>query len=305
MRPRSILALSVTLIAGLRAPLALLGASALVASGGCLYQTASFTRTFQASAPASASLGLQVQTSNGSITAHRGKDTTCIVSAKVRATSQARADAVNVSITSADGALVVQVVWPEGGRKSSEGCDLDILVPGTAWVHAASDNGAISAVGLAGVAELTTSNGQIELRDHDGPGTLTTNNGDVKASEVTGALKARTTNGSLLLADVGGFVDAETTNGRCAITLKSTNAGPVLVRSTNGSVEVEVGAGFKGKLVAENSNGSLDLPPELAKGAARHHAELDFGDPGAGPARDSRVSTSNGNVTVRRRAPGN
>lgn len=302
MLSRPVRALSLALIACVPPPLVLLGASALVVSGGCLYQTASFTRTFQASAPASASLGLQVQTSNGSITAHRGKDPTCVVSAKVRAISQARADAVSVSITSADGALVVRVVWPEDGRKNSEGCDLDILVPGSTWVHAASDNGAISAEGLAGVAELTTSNGQIELRNHDGPGTLTTNNGDVKASGVTGALKARSTNGSLLLNDVGGFVDGETTNGRCVVTLTGANAGPVIVQSTNGSVEVEVGAGFRGKLVAENSNGSLTLPPELAKGASKHRAELDFGAPSAAPARDSRVTTSNGDVTVRRRA---
>ena len=58
----------------------------------------------------------------------------------------------------------------------------------------------------------------------------------------------------------------------------------------------------QGKLVAENSNGSLTLPPELAKGASKHRAELDFGAPSAAPARDSRVTTSNGDVTVRRRA---
>ncbi len=274
--------------------LGVLGGCAALCAGGCLMESPRFTRSLQTSAPASADLGLSVQTNNGSITISRGAEAMCHAAARVRALSQARADAVQVTITRADGALVVQVVWPEGGRKNAEGCDLEIRVPGSAWVRAGSDNGSVSAQGLAGVAELSTSNGIVTLRDHDGAATLTTSNGAIEGARVTGACKVHTTNGGITLVDIGGFVDASSTNGAFDIALTPENPGPVEVRTTNAPVRVRVGGSFAGTLVADTTNGSIRLPKGPTTSDLQKHAELRTARAG----KDSHIRTTNGDVTI-------
>lgn len=269
----------------------------VVGSSGCVEQ-AKFTRSGQASTPHVARTGLDVLSDNGAVTIASATGESVSVAYTIRAISQDRANATNVSLTRAeDGSLLVRINWPNGKRRGNEGCELNISVPETAWVRAITTNGAITCTGMEGTAELRATNGEITLANHSGPSKLRTTNGAIRSSAVSGDVQAETTNGSVDLSAIGGFVIAQTTNGDVAVKLAPDSKGPLKVTTTNGSVKVSLSGGFSGNLKVSTTNGgiSLNVPQDVKVSGGKKEKKLEFGGDG-----DSSIRTVNGGISVSR-----
>jgi DUF4097 and DUF4098 domain-containing protein YvlB len=277
MSQTSLAGSSVARLLRLAAPAALLTGLAL-GLGGCLINPgANYKETRVSEVAAAAGSAVRVESRNGSISVRKAERSDVRISAELRATSAERLKAAVIRAErDASGTLVIDTVWPDGGRQSSEGVTFNIELPEAAGVTLESSNGSLTVAGLRGEAKLTTSNGSIIAREH------------------AGALRARTTNGSIDLLQVSGPIDAESSNGSAEVVLSDDNAGPVRVDTYNGDVRITLGAAFKGTLSARTSNGSVTMPAGATQ-ASKTSASLTLSE---GPA--STVTTSNGSVTVKK-----
>ncbi|MCL4221558.1 MAG: DUF4097 family beta strand repeat protein [Phycisphaerales bacterium] len=281
-----------------RKMLAAMAASAGLLVAGCGLQQARFTRTDALSHPHQGGGGLDVEGANGSIDVSCGGQAVSI-EAKIRALTQERLEATHVVATrQADGTLHIRIDWPEGGRKSNEGCSLAIVMPDAGAIDLRTSNGALSVNGLGTEAVLRTSNGAIKVVGVSGSVDARTSNGRIEVRDVPGVVSVESSNGALELVGLGGPVRASTSNGAVTVLLSDAAAGPVDVRTSNGSVRVQVGTGFQGELDASTSNGGFRVEGfagaqsvDLGKSWAR--IRLD----GQG---SSRIRTSNGSVTLTR-----
>lgn len=223
---------------------------------------------------------IEIETGNGAITIEAAPDAKDVtVSAKVRAESKERLAATKVlAERTADQSLKIYVVWPDNTRKGSEGVSFEIKVPNAKGVKARSSNGALKVSGLAGKADLATSNGTVTVIKQAGP------------------IKARSSNGAMKCEDAPAGVEVDTSNGAISVSLTSENKGPVSLSTSNGAVSLSVGRSFGGELRLKTSNGSLKIPDDVKViNKSRTKADLDFGS-----GEPSTVSTSNGSVTVER-----
>jgi hypothetical protein len=225
--------------------------------------------------------GVSTTTKNGSITLADMPRDDVLVRAHVRATTQERADLVEIVGTADAGWLEIKAVWPEV-RKGSEGVSFEIDAPGGRAVRADTGNGGVTITGFAGGADAETSNGKIHVEGHDGP------------------ISADTSNGAVTILGAIGVVDAETSNGTVRVELADDGTGPVRIGTSNGSVALVVGPGFVGQISADTSNGKIGVLDETAGGRAsliRDRKTSKLVQVGEGDA-ESRVDTSNGTVVV-------
>jgi hypothetical protein len=262
-------------------PAARLTAIALTtcALAGCGWRgVATFKATATAAVPAPGATPIDASAENGSISVVKGGTGEVTVVATIRATSQERADAVQVvTERGADGVLTIRARWPGDVRQPSEGCSLEITVPDASGVTLKSSNGSLIARGLRGPASLTTSNGAIRVSDHDGVVTARTSNGSVTVDGAAGA-------------------SVSTSNGSATVRLRADGAGPLDVSTSNGSITVGVGSAFAGTLKATTSNGRVTNVSGLGKPAGRGTRTAATFDFGQGPAGSLR--TSNGSITI-------
>ncbi len=241
---------------------------------------------------------LRVVSSNGSISVRRGDQDLVLIRADLKATTPERLAAAQVTAERLDdGTLLISVAWPDGERKSREGCDFLILLPEASQVELRTANGAIEVEGMSGQAVLTTSNGSIWAVRHDGAVSAETRNGAVRIDGAAGPVLARTSNGEVEVRGAAAGVDAETSNGAVSIALTDDSPGPVRVRTSNGRVELRLGPGFHGELALRTSNGGLDVGglrgAEVLSMDAKA-ARLKIGEGGV----PSSVQTSNGRIRV-------
>jgi DUF4097 and DUF4098 domain-containing protein YvlB len=127
-------------------------------------------------------------------------------------------------------------------------------------------------------------------------GHFRTTNGAVSVEHLEGYARCEATNGSIRVTDIRGEVLVETTNGRIrAHNLDGWGEG-IHLESTNGSIEVELGRAM-GDLVAENSNGSLEirLPGAQVIEMTKHSAHVKV----PGRTQSIRLETTNGSIQVK------
>src|SRR5690606_14111458 len=94
--------------------------------------------------PEATTVGIDVSTSNGKLVITQ--DPTAggaTVSAEAKLVNQDRADRFTVETKLVDGVLVVRPVWPDGERRNSEACSIEITVPALNEVIAKTSNGSI------------------------------------------------------------------------------------------------------------------------------------------------------------------
>lgn len=130
---------------------------------------------------------------------------------------------------------------------------------------------------------VTSSNGSIVLQGVLGPARLRTTNGSIRVSDSEGGLDAHTSNADIELTDVKGDIVARTSNAHIrAENLK----GPLEASTSNSSITASFAqVPFSRSVRLETSNAGVDLALPWT-----------FGAP-SGPG--VRVSTSNGQITVR------
>lgn len=243
--------------------------------------------------------GLNVQTKNGSVTITRGGDEVNIL-ATVRARTDERLAQTQVVVErDSDGLLRIYLKWPDDKRKGNEGCSFEITVPSASGVTVETANGSIKIEDMAGDANLETSNGRIEVRGHDGRVEVHTSNGRLILIQITGDVVARTSNGRIEAQQINGVLDARTSNRAIHAQLAPAAAGPVQLHTSNGSIRLEIGLAFGGQMAFKTSHGSISIPDagdaSYVKSTGRNEADLQFDRQGE----RSRVTTSNGNITVK------
>ena len=175
-------------------------------------------------------------------------------------------------------------------------CEMTLSVPRKLMGHFRTTNGTVSAENLDGFARCEATNGNILLTHIRGEVHVDTTNGSIEARDLSARIKGSTTNGRIVLEDVEGGIQLETTNGTIkAFRLDGWGEG-IRLESTNGSIEVELGKAT-GEIVAENSNGSLDVRVAGAQviEQAKHSARVKV------PGRHQviRLETTNGSVRVK------
>lgn len=259
-----------------------LAVSALLGAG-CAFIGKTFDeqRTARVSADAGV-LGLDVSTRNGSVAVARGEGGDIVITATLRARSEARLALMKVvAETNDEGVLVIAPTPPDGGWWSNEGCSIEVSAPASATaagVKVRTSNGRIAVIGVEGRADLRSSNGRISV---DG---------------AAGEVRAASSNGRIEISGAAGPIDAETSNGAVTVRLTPGAHGPVRIDTSNGAVTLEVGPAFEGRLSLKTSNGSISVPDGVRTASRRRRsADLVMG---SGDAR-SVVTTSNGSIRVR------
>ena len=175
-------------------------------------------------------------------------------------------------------------------------CELTLQVPRKLLGYFRTTNGTVAVENLDGYARCEATNGSILVNQVRGEVQVETTNGSIEARGLAARIKGNTTNGRIVLEDIEGGIRLETTNGTIrARNLDGWGEG-IHLESTNGSIEVELGRAT-GDLVAENSNGSMDIKVagsqllELSK----HSAHLKV----PGRTQSIRLETTNGSIRVK------
>lgn len=200
-------------------------------------------------------------------------------------------DTVGVEGPGTIGDFVIHTAFPDRGLRwsgESDSVSYTVVLPSGASgaspkIMIDTSNGTVTATALSGVIDIDTSNGTVTLTDHDGEAAIDTSNGKIIVHNLTGPLLADTSNGSI------------------TATLHPDNPGPLNLDTSNGSVTVTVGHTFGGQLTMDTSNGSIRVDDDEAGPLATAKVQITddegtitFTPDGA----DSRIDTSNGNITV-------
>ncbi|GLH72902.1 hypothetical protein GETHLI_14040 [Geothrix limicola] len=192
-------------------------------------------------------------------------------------------------------AVFQQPSWTFGFYVSPR-CEMTLQVPRRVLGYFRTTNGTVAAENLDGYARCEATNGSIHVSRIRGEVHVDTTNGPIEARSLDARIKGSTTNGSITVEDVLGGIHLETTNGRItARNLDGWGEG-IHLESTNGSIEVDLGKAT-GDLVAENSNGALELKVANAQviEQTKHNAHLKV----PGRSQSIRLETTNGSIRVR------
>ena len=192
-------------------------------------------------------------------------------------------------------AVFQQPSWSFGVYISPR-CEMTLQVPRKLQGFFRTTNGTVSAENLEGYARCEATNGSILVNHIRGEVHVDTTNGPIEARSLAARIKGSTTNGRIVLEDIEGGIRLETTNGTIrARNLDGWGEG-IHLESTNGSIEVELGKAT-GDLVAENSNGSMEVrvPGAQVIDMTKHSAHVKV----PGRTQPIRLETTNGSIRVR------
>ena len=163
---------------------------------------------------------IDVVTVNGSVSVTQEEREDVEIVAHLKAVSAERLAAAKVVSTRAeDNTLSIAVEWPDGKPENREGCRIDVLIPDADGVKVRTSNGGVEIAGLAGKADLETSNGAISVTSHTGPVKARTSNGAVTVRRSEGALDVATRNGRIEVSEATADVKLETSNGTIDLAL--------------------------------------------------------------------------------------
>ncbi|MCC6970690.1 MAG: DUF4097 family beta strand repeat protein [Phycisphaerales bacterium] len=253
-------------------------------SGGCVLNYSVEEETRTSNIPHMAASPIVVDTANGAITvttAAEAKDVTIV--AKLRAQTKERLAATKVLAERKDDkTLSVYVKWPDDKRLSYEGCAFEIVLPDAADARLTSSNGAVTAKGINGPVLAESSNGAITIEHAGGPATAKTSNGAVTINHATGK------------------VIADSSNGAIRVSLAKDAKGPVKLDTSNGSITLSFGPAFVGVIDADTSNGRVTIngiEAARVKQPKKSEATVTLGE-----GEKSTLDTSNGSITIERRA---
>jgi hypothetical protein len=175
-------------------------------------------------------------------------------------------------------------------------CEMTLQVPHKLLGYFRTTNGTVAVENLEGYARCEATNGGILVSQIRGEVQVETTNGAIEARGLAARIKGSTTNGRIILEDIEGGIRLETTNGSIhARNLDGWGEG-IHLESTNGSIEVELGRAT-GDLVAENSNGSLDIkvPGAQIIELTKHDAHVKV----PGRTQPIHLETTNGSIRVK------
>jgi len=267
--------------------------------GGCLQRfPARYSETEQLSVGLPAGGTLHITTENGWIVVRSGDvNEVQITAAKVvRSVTEKEAkrfceETKVVTETQSSGASVT-VVFPEGHeRLASIAVSIEAVVPKNCSLDLMSSNGRIEAQGIAGDAEMRTSNGAITALDIGGKVVADTSNGAVELERISGSADAESSNGSITIKEAAGDIRSETSNGRI---LLERVVGSAEAITSNGSITCSLPTDVSATVFARATTGhvSCDFPVTIEKNRLS-------GKIGDGKA-SIKLRTSNGSIRIRK-----
>ena len=157
-----------------------------------------------------------------------------------------------------------------GFRSVSYSAHYEITMPENSPLSVRNAFGAVSVTGLKADAEVTTSHGelmvregrgtqrlqdsfaQVEVSKNEGNVTIDTSNGGVEASDINGSLTVHDRFASLDIARISGAVNVVNGNGSVELT---ESGGPSEIRNSFGDVTVR---NCRGDLIVRNANGRIE-----------------------------------------------
>ncbi|WP_459193033.1 DUF4097 family beta strand repeat-containing protein [Halosimplex sp. J119] len=215
------------------------GLAASVGVAGCIVSTEPYTETVEQTFDPDDAEALAVRTDSGDVTLTAGDGDA--VTGTIHKESRAGEDALaNVTVEGRveDGTLVVSP--QRENRQGSVTVSLDLAVPGDLpVVEAVSENGDVSADGVAG------------------DGTYRSKNGDVNVDDVDGFVTVESTNGDLSASAIGGLDGARTSNGDVTVDVPALR-GDTTCRSQNGDVTAAVSGDLRAAVLLQTSNGDAE-----------------------------------------------
>lgn len=230
---------------------------------------------------------LVVRTGNGAIDVEASAavsevriEATIACGGRNAAEAQSRLDAAVLSATrAAGGTLTVRADCPDPAR-SGDGAEVTVRLPDVLDADLSTSNGPVDVQGLAGLLTARTSNGAISVVAQDGDADLETSNGAITVQQHHGALAANTSNGPIDVA------------------LADDSPGPINLDTSNGRIDAEVGAGFTGRVTFDTSNGTLTVNDSFGRvtesslGQSAGYVIVETG------GSTSRLTTSNGSIRL-------
>ncbi len=230
---------------------------------------------------------LRATTRNGAISVTASQDSVIIDSVVKHAYGRDKADAeqalanVVYSDTIVGDELRVEAEMPSGSRPY--GASFFVTAPNSLDLSLTTTNGDVAVTGMVGSISASTTNGDIELSGTDGTASVSTTNGRLNAKVHSGPLYGGTTNGAVDcdLAALGAAenVGLATTNGAVTLLLPDDVSAVIDITNTNGLITI-----YDFTVIYESQT--------------EHHLR---GRIGSG-ASSITVTTTNGDVTVRRRS---
>jgi DUF4097 and DUF4098 domain-containing protein YvlB len=294
-----------------------------LAGGGCTVQA---TRDFALTQPWGEYERIVVHTSNGGVRLMCGQaQELCIEGRKhIHGTSfadaEAKLDALEVVARpdeSEPRTLRVEVRIPEALSHLSPGANLTIRTPAPCAAEITASNGPIQVAGAKDQVTLETSNGcivaeqvqgsvtahssnaSIKLLDIQGDVTARTSNGSIRASAVTGDCRLHTSNAVIKVLGSAGNVQADTSNGSIHLEADPSEGAQIMLRTSNASISAILAKQLKGQLRLSTSNGAVRAGllnvPVEIKYQDDHHLQATLN--GGGPATIT-AETSNGTIEV-------
>jgi len=279
-------------------PLQALGQSIVKQGTPVRHGNASWTETYEWTAPAREGGKLILRADMGSVGIAPGASNQLegrlVLRVYTRSEEQARRvfDAYHLSARSIEGGGVYVSGELPGSRHHdrSAGAEFDIKLPARFNLDVETQGGDIGVVGaLQGEARLTTAGGDIYTTDISGPIKVETAGGSITLGNLGARAEARTAGGSINIGNVRGDATIETSGGEIQVgqvdgTLRAETAGgdvviagaagqvvaqtaggQIEVGPTGGSVRAETAGGSirlrgaRGRVVAETAGGSIDL----------------------------------------------
>ncbi len=131
---------------------------------------------------------------------------------------------------------------------------------------------------------------------------LKAHNGGISVASVRGRIDFETVNGGVSLRQLAGAVHGQTINGGVSIELSGDrwDGEGIDVKTTNGGVNLVLPENYSARLEASTVHGGfkVDVPVAMASGRIERNLAVDLGSGGS----LLRVTTTNGGVTVKRKA---
>ena len=149
---------------------------------------------------------------------------------------------------------------------------------------------------------ITTSNGQIHIRDTSGEANVRTSNSPIHLENLKGAVDAQTSNGRIEASDLEAGANLRTSNGRVDISLRNAPKNSIRAESSNGGITVRLPADTSALIGAKTSNGFVSSEFNVAGNAHDSKARPNHmtGVIGGGGPLIS-LTTSNGSISLLRR----
>jgi DUF4097 and DUF4098 domain-containing protein YvlB len=235
-------------------------------------------------------------------------------------------DRMVVRTYSKAGVTVFEVTVADSQRTSA---DLQLQVPRTLRETAvATQAGAVQMAGLAGSARADTGGGAVDVGDIDGAVYVRTGGGAVRLGRIGGKLECYSSGGAILADSLGADSGLNTGGGEIVVRQAK---GMLLAKSSGGGIRIEhalkgvkiaSGGGLvdilesSGPVIVETGAGSIKVRSatnvQCESGAGTIHLQAVSGElraatgagsivanlSGARALRDSRLSTSMGDITV-------